>query len=261
MVQYFQQQKQPTAGELIGQAVGQGLGGGLQAGLTKGIESYYGHKKSRNALAGLKPLFKQAGINLSPEDEESFIESGIDPKVAADFASDIIKNKKVEDTSELQGLSNTLDELDNLVEYTGKEIPGFKSATYGGLNRKAVEKREQIDKMGFFAADKIFTQFNKGTVSIPKFEQIKKELAPNSKLSEREYKARVNALRLISNLPRNTSQKSFDKIVDKQIAKVNKISGTEKKPISEDLAREILRQNNNDIEASRKMAKSLGYEF
>lgn len=234
----------PSTGGLIGKALGEGIGGGFSAGLQQSISEFNAKKQNRNALAGLQPLLKQVGIEFSPEEQERLLNSGLNPELVAKSAIDIFKQKEAsaaqtekamaerqkqmmefqEKQQEIQGFQNAFETLEDMIPYTGvTTIPGFKSFTFGGLNREAVEKRENFDKLGFWITDKVFTHFNKGTVSVPKFEEIKENLAPRADLSERKNRARINSLRTISNLPSNISQKEFDKIVDKQIAEVNKI--------------------------------------
>lgn len=232
---------QPRTSELLARQLGQSAGQGIQ----KALSDFNVKKQNRNALAGLQPLFKQAGIEFSPEEQEQFLGSGLNPEVAGKFAVDIAKQRasereagqkafadrqkqlfeQQEKQREEQGFQNVFDELEELFAYGGMDFPGMKSGTIWGLNREAVEKREELDKLGFWVADKVYTHFNKGTVTDKKFNEIKKELAPNSKLSERKNRGRMRALQLISNLPSNINQKAFDKFVDKQIAEVNKIPG------------------------------------
>ncbi len=128
--------------------------------------------------------------------------------------------KKQEESA---GLKNALDFLDENIEYSGtKYIPGFKSFTAGGLKRDVVEKRAEIDSTGFLAADQIFTHFNKGTISKDKLKVIQNDLAPKSNLSERENKARINALRRMANLPKDISPEKFNKILDKEVKSAKK---------------------------------------
>ena len=127
---------------------------------------------------------------------------------------------------EAQGLSNALDWLDENIEYTGStSIPFTKSfgAHKGGLNREAVEKREEYDATGFWAADQVFTHFNKGTISKDKLKVIKEELAPHSGLSERTNKARNSAMRRMANLPKNLPKSQFDKHLNSELNAVKKI--------------------------------------
>lgn len=233
-------QAQPTGQDLIMQGIGQGVSQGLQ----KSISEFNVRRQNRNALAGLKPLLKQANITFSPEDEEQLLESGLNPELVVKSALDIFKQKETsavqsekalaqrqkqmmdlqEKQQEIQGFQNAFETLEDMIPYTGvTTIPGFKSFTAGGLRRETVEKRENFDKLGFWLTDKVFTHFNKGVVSQPKFQEIKKSLAPRADLSERQNRARINALRTISNMPSNISEKEFNKVADRQISEVNKI--------------------------------------
>ena len=134
-----------------------------------------------------------------------------------------IQRKQIEKTEETKGLSNTLDWLDENIKYTGStKIPFTASSTLGGARRGVVEKRAEFDASGFWAADNVFTHFNKGTVSSPKLELIRNELAPKSDLPERVNKARIASLRRMANLPANISKDKFDKILDKEVENANK---------------------------------------
>lgn len=124
---------------------------------------------------------------------------------------------------EMQSYQNGFNALEALIPYTGSQLPFFKSSTFGGLNREAVEKREQFKTLGFWITDKIFTHFNKGVVSTPKFDEIKNNLSPRADLSERQNRGRINSLKTILNLPSDISSKEFDKIVDGEMKKLNKI--------------------------------------
>lgn len=169
-------------------------------------------KLSKSAQEGISPVFNQ------------FLKS---QEMQAAGAVKAASAQKKED-QETGGLKDTLDFLDKNVSYTGENlVPGFKSFTAGGLNREAVEKREEIDKSGFLAADAIFTKYNKGVLSKDKL-KIVQDMAPNSKDSERVYKAKVNALRRMAQLPANATKEDFDKQLDREVKAVNKAQPKEK---------------------------------
>lgn len=234
------QPKQTSTSELLAQGLGSAAGQGIQ----QSISEFNVRKQNRNALSGLRPLFKQANIKFTPEEEEELLDSGLSPELLAQTALNIFKQKETsavqtekamaerqkqmmdlqEKQQEIQGFQNAFQTLEEMLPYTGvTTIPGFKSFTGGGLRRETVEKRENFDKLGFWLTDKVFTHFNKGVVSQPKFKEIKESLAPRADLSERQNRARINALKTISNLPSDTTSKEFDKVADRQIAEVNKI--------------------------------------
>jgi len=136
--------------------------------------------------------------------------------------------EKAEKEEATAGLKSALDWLDENQTYAGSStIPFTKSFTAGGLNREAVGKRAEIDATGFWAADQVFTHFNKGTVSKEKLAVIQKDLAPRSGISEREYKARVSALRRMSNLPADISKEEFNKQLAKEVKNAKSGKGGE----------------------------------
>jgi hypothetical protein len=215
MVQIIQERRHPSFAEKLNTAVGRGIEGGN--------ELY--QQKVENESA------KKYGVDLS----------GIrDPELRKIFATQILKGqnaqvlagaktaqqKKTAEEEE-QGTRNALNWLEDNVEYTGAQIPFTKSNTAGKLNREAVERREQYDATGFWVADKIYTHFNKGQITDKKLKMIQEKLAPRSGLSERENKARIEAIRRIANLPRNAPQGIVDKKIDNELKVLGKIEKTQ----------------------------------
>lgn len=203
MVQFLQRPR--SFGEQIGEQLGSGLSQGIDFAAQAGLEKYKNEQKQKQLM--LQGLLKNQGMQH---------------KQLAKQQETVAKEAK-----DTQGLAETLDFLDENIDYVGNtKLPWSKSFLSEGplpLNRKGVETRADIDSSGFLAADQVYTHFNKGQISEFKLELIKKELAPNSKLSEREYKARISALRRISKLPRNAPQSVVDKTIDKEIKAVKKI--------------------------------------
>lgn len=141
---------------------------------------------------------------------------------------------------ETEGLKNALDFLDQNIEYTGATfIPGTKSFGAANrpftMNREGLQKREEFDTTGFWAADQVFTHFNKGTVSKEKLKVIQKDLAPRADLSERKNKARIDALRRMANLPADISPEKFNKILEKEVKSANKGEKESSKPSLEEI--------------------------
>lgn len=188
------------------------------------LQGVQNHSQAQQLKGENEALGRETGVNLS----------GIrDPDLRKILVQNSMKQRgsaKDSESEEFSGLKNSLDWLDENIGYTGnKYIPFTKSFTGGGLNRETVGKRAEYDSAGFLAADQVYTHFNKGTISEAKLELIKKDLAPNSNLSERENKARVSALRRISNLPKNTNSKAVDKLINQELTAVKKISDHENK--------------------------------
>ena len=241
MVQIIQERREPS--------FSQRLGGAVQTGL-EGFSKIYGQQKENEAIkrltgqdvSGLSDPFKQKLF------EQTLKNQGFQQKIAAQQQA-----KGAESEAELGGLNEALDWLDENIEYSGENtIPGFKSFTAGGLNRGAVEKREEIDTTGFLAADKVFTHFNKGTISKDKLQVILKDLAPNSKLSERKNKARIASLRRMMKLPSDIPESAFDKIVEREKKGIGKIDKSGKSYMIAPNGQKVLMDEEHQEEALQR---------
>ena len=134
-----------------------------------------------------------------------------------------------------------------------------------------LEMAENLDRLGFWYTDKIYTHFNKGVVSKIKFSEIKNKLSPNASASPRVNRARLNALNTIAGLKPNVSSKDFDRAVDKGVKKVDKIAqknvspkkgnASSPKALTEDLIMQIFEEAGGDPEKATQLAKDRGYEF
>ena len=174
---------------------------------------------------------------MSDKQKEIMLSHSLDTQRA--LAIQQIKNQGLQGKNQLKeqekkdlaiSMKNNLDKLRELTPYAGSErvgnwlavlgMKGGEAGTFGRMRRNSVEKRAYMNKLGFWITDQLYTHFNKGVMNIPKLEQVKKELAPNSENSEREYKARVDALEAIASLPPDIDSKTLDKYVDKKIEEV-----------------------------------------
>lgn len=166
-------QAQPSGQDVINQALGQGAAKGLQDSLAE----FQQQKKSRTALAGLKPLFNQAGVQFSPEEEEAFISSGLDPSIAAAVAANIYKQKhaqaqqeklEVEKSKKQEGLQNTFNEIGDMV---ANNLPGIgiSPGTALGINRQGVQNRNKFNSMRVRIEGALLPLVNKGALSKERF--------------------------------------------------------------------------------------------
>lgn len=229
-------------GSQLGQVLGQGLGQGLSQGLSQNLAKYHDEKKRSDLQKKLSQAYEKSGLPSSwallPENVQTALikEQG---DLSQQNKKELAEQRKLQTTQEekekeSQGLRETLDWLEKNKGYAGRtDIPFSKSFLGKGINRPAVEKRAEIDAAGFWAADQVFTHFNKGTVSKEKLKVIQQDLAPRSDISERAYKARISALRRIANLPKDTSKKKFDQILDHEVKRVKKDEGETSPPNSE----------------------------
>ncbi len=182
---------QESLADMLGSQIGQGLGQGFQGGISNAIQSFNEQKKTRGALSGLEPLFKQAGIDFTPEDREAFVKSGLPPEIAANFAQNIFRSKEASRLKEQQlaekqriaqkeeqeslkkqeGLQNTFNELGNMVIENQPGI-GISPGTKIGLNRKGVENRNKFNSLRTRIEGALVPLVNKGALSKERFKFI-----------------------------------------------------------------------------------------
>lgn len=138
----------------------------------------------------------------------------------------------------------------------------------------SIKDMADLDASGFWYTDKVYTHFNKGVVSNVRFENMKNELAPNSKQRPSVNRARLGALNRMAGLPSDISSEKFNKILDKEIKNVEKIEAKEDKvaekktaanekkvALTDDIAAQIFAEAGQDAEKARQIAKARGYEF
>lgn len=193
-----------------------GVGAGAEHAAMSIPQMIQNKRNEEDSKEFYKRLTGQDVTGASPREREILLENY--------FKNQELQAKDKKNNKDFEGLSNTLDWLEDNYKYAGStKIPFTKSNTLGGLKRTVIGKRAEIDAAGFWATDQIFTHFNKGTVSKEKLKVIREDLAPKSDISERKYKARVSALRRIANLPRNISKRKFDNVIEEEVEKVKKL--------------------------------------
>lgn len=260
------------------------LGGRLEQAIGQGIQGYKQHKRT---LADQKVL-EAIGSNpnssamdyitgfskLSPEAQKTYtpiIQSLLNNQGRADAQRVKVEGKAAEKAAEkeelTQGLNQSLDWLENNVSYTGSQWVPYSDSERTrewSTDREAVQIRKEYDTTGFWAADQVYTHFNKGQISEAKLKVIKNDLSPRGDLSERENKARIASLRRISNLPSDASKEKVDKVIDAEVKKVSS-KPTEKvakgTKITSDIATKLLEESGGDKEKARAKARNMGYEF
>lgn len=221
----------------FGSQLGQQLGSGISQGIGQSLGEYFKQKQNMRALEGLKPLYTQAGL---PEDQfDSFVRSGMDQKnalaalelgIKAQVDKQKFLQEQMEKQQELQGLKDTLNQLEEDIPYTGTAIFGKKSFFGNIPGTEAYQKREEFDSSGFLAADKVFTHFNKGTISKEKLKKISEDLAPRSDLSEKKNIARIASLRRIMGLPKDISEKKLDQFIAHEKKRMGIESPSQERP-------------------------------
>lgn len=221
---------QPSFGQLFAR----GLGKNISAALQGGTEGYFQKKREKEEVEKFK---KQFGFDLSKEGRAEFYKSfgksaGEQPfKEALEKQKAAIEDQKKREEEE--GLRNTLDWLDENVEYTGLGgVPGLFAGNTQNLfsqlpSSESYQKREEFTQAGFWAADKIYTHFNKGVISEEKLKLLVEKLSPKGDIFQAKNKARIAALRRISKLSSNISPEEFNKQLNKEIKSVEKIKSSE----------------------------------
>lgn len=201
---------------------------------------------------------------------EPFIESHLRTQEAQ--AKEDIKNKgalqKTQSEKEAgrQELKPSFDELRRLSkEYGGR---WSKKALLAKIPyTKGAEGREKLDKLGIWTADAVYTRFNKGTLAQVKWDDVKKQFAPNAGLSDAENEARISAMETIMGLPPNISAEKMESVIKKEQKQIDtadkKASATKQETvkITDDVAKQILEAVGNDNAKARELAKEMGYEI
>jgi hypothetical protein len=115
---------------------------------------------------------------------------------------------------EQQETKTQIQELRDDISYTGYPIfSGIKPLVGKIPGTEAHRKRKGFEKSSIWITDKIFSHFNKGTISKPKLELIVKDLAPHPDLSQSENLARLDALDRAIGLPRDATYNDLKSII------------------------------------------------
>lgn len=222
---------QPTPTSQIINQLAQGYGAGIQ----EKRELFQQEQKHQKAAPGIASMLNEAGVKVDVDSILSMLQGGMGEQDILKSGLEISKQKSAEEKeartqkeaeqkllrenakskASYLNTKKNIDWLRDNIDYTGwAGIPGTK-AQFGRFKRtKAGRIREEFDKKSLWMTDKIFTHFNKGVINKPKWETIKDELAPNSKLSKNENIARTNALESMLELPPDISPEEFDNYVD-----------------------------------------------
>lgn len=202
----------PSFGTQIARNIGSGLGQGINSGMDFASKLAMQRQKSQGDFAS-KLALHQAKNDIDQQAKRQEAEKGD------------------------QGFKDSLDWLDQNIEYTGPVAKFTKLAGIPGT--EAFGKRAEFDAQGFWATDKAFTHFNKGQISREKLKVIQNDLAPRSDLTQKTNKARISALRRLSNLPSDIPSEVFDKQLQLEKKTLGKIEGsssvgkkTERPPLS-----------------------------
>ncbi len=161
----------------------------------------------------------------------------------------------------------SLDRLEELTKRSGGRF-GFRPALGKLPFTPWNEERKELDTLGIWAADKVYTHFNKGVLNEAKWNDVKDKFAPKAELSDRENMARINAMRRIMNLPAGISSKKLDGVIDQEQRNITKSESDKKRPEKNEKGKKLTsdvlekwKKEGLSREQSEARAKELGYEF
>ena len=235
------------AGKTFGSQFGQQLGSGITQGVSKSLEfqqkMHLEKMKKKEEEGDFSQFFKsnemqgQNGTNSELADLTDMQKMVMAEKFPKAFE---VYKEKIEKQQDLKGTLDTINWLDENSRYSGKfGLPpkwgGIEAqGESGGLALKDAEGnqlsnaeikgiREEFDSSGIWAADKVYTHFNKGVLNKEKWEDIKTKFAPNSELPSYINKARTAALRRIMGLAPNSSPAAVNTIIERESKALEKI--------------------------------------
>lgn len=252
----------PSFGDKLADALGRAAGQASQA-----FGQYRSHKNDEKIISGFDPSMPAIDqiknfAGLSREGQQTFApiydrllqtqgaENVAQMKAqqqqqqlaAKQFADERERDFKASEKQKVIDQEKAVDSgivsrMEELLPYTGISI-----AQKSGFNRlfNTDERgyREEFDKNGFLLADKAYNKLNNGVISDKKLNLIKEDLAPNSDYTNKINQARISALVRILDLPQNTSEKEFDKVLEaekKRIGAVENASNTSSEKSKEEM--------------------------
>lgn len=241
----FGSQLATTLAQALGN-IGMGVEKGRQNNQDQQILSHIGPDSSPmdiiKHIGGLTPQMQQ---NLSPLFSHLFQAQGAQQAAASKQNAKVQEQqtKSAQEQRVVQDLSNSIRKK---IPYSGTTLfgKGFAAGEDGlnplnplswHVNREAYQNREELNSEGFLYADKVFTKFNKGTITKEKLAYIRDNLAPNSKLSERQNTARLNALDHVLSLPDDASEAEVNAVIKKATGENLSSKGSEKEESSAQL--------------------------
>lgn len=202
---------------------GAGLGQGLSQSVPSIADMIMHHRKEKkiNEILGIgahQPSFNQQ-LDLAANGRPlSFLDSltpdkilalhQIDPQTASTFAPFAMaqeknalaaRQKEMEQRQKFEETEDVLGELEALKPYAGStKIPFTSSwnAVPGGLNRKGLEKRSEIDPLALSLEGFFRDLSTKGQLPQKTFNELLKRI-PKAEDSEREFQGKINGIRKI----------------------------------------------------------------
>lgn len=166
-----------------------------------------------------------------------------DPNTRKVMINSAIKShgKQEEKQEALAGVKDSLDWLEDNIQYSGKHGVNPK---WGGIEAQGKEgalgiinpetgkqftnlelnsKREEIDRTGIWVADAIYTHFNKGVLNKEKWNDVKEQFATKSDLPASMNRARMAAAKRIMKLPSDAPPPVVNKVIKSELKSLDKI--------------------------------------
>jgi hypothetical protein len=192
----------------LGEMLGMGIGSGLANLVNQKIEQ----KTNQKDLSGFSPIFEKLGYD--PKMLEGLSKSG----AGASEINDLLKILMTSGTNAQEGenLGESIQTLRENVKSTGIPLfSGFRALLAKLPGTQAFKERELFDTTAVWLTDAAFQKINKGTLSKDRQKLLLEKLAPNSKLTQAENNARIDALEKMTISGKPLTNADADKILDK----------------------------------------------
>lgn len=166
----------------------QGLGTGVGTGLQQSLADFHQKQQSKKELKGILPLLKDAGVELSPEDEKYFIESGLPVDKLIPFAGAVGRQKEAREIKEKASREKELklqedkkrlaSTFSRLVDLTKSPNIGIRTNPKQFLGSKAVEEQSEFTSLKAELVGSLRELVNRGALTNQKFNYIVNTLLP-----------------------------------------------------------------------------------
>lgn len=248
--------EQSTLGGLV-----EGLGLGAQQSLPTIQEMIMSRQKQKQKEDLLKGIHMKGSAGLGMEDLLKMSNAGLE-KEAAIMAPFILAEQKSrlkqegesqEKRGRAENILSTIKQSEELLPYTGSTLVPGKSFGGGSFNREAVEKRDEFDALSAQYANFFRDLDTKGQLPLGMYEKVIEPRLPNSKLSERQNRGRLRAIRSLA--------KKYGGITEEKGGSSTLKTPERKKALTEDVISQIFKEAGEDWEKATKLAKERGYEF
>jgi|ERR1700691_123472 len=278
--------KIPGFGELAANAFGENFNKAFSRGQEMSMQMAMEKYKSQQEMEQFSKMFS-GGMEEQPSTSNTSTGQTNEMQeayLAHKFPNVYKARKEKQEKQEAQkGITDSLDWLEDNIKYSGRlglhpkfggvEAQGERGAlgiksdkTGKNLSDLEIKQiREGIDTTGLWAADKVYTHFNKGVINKEKWDSVKNDLAPNSKLPAKINRARIEGLRRIMGLPPNAPKEIVDKAINREVKVQNKMEAslpkTENKKLTQEAIKKFSEEAGFDAEKAAELARAAGYTW